>query len=366
MTRVDWIALAIVALSALSGLKRGLIATAFSLGGLALGAVVGARLAPHVLHEGSSSPYTPVAALVGAAVGAIVFQTVASMVGSMARGSLAVIPPLRALDTLGGLAAGAALGLGIVWVFGAVALQVPGQTKLRTEVQQSRVLQHLNEIAPPRTILRAFARVDPFPAIAGPAPPSRAPDPRVLSSAFVRQAHPSVVKIEGVACGVGVEGSGWVARPHLVVTAAHVVAGAKGITANGHRATPLLLDRAQDVAVLRVPGLAAAPLPIADPRAGDPVAILGYPENGPFDARPGRVGATADVLVNGHLREVTALRGVVRHGNSGGPVVDERGAVEATVFAARIGSPAGYGIPASTVRRDLAKAKRAVSTGGCG
>ena len=365
MTRVDWIALAIVALSALSGLKRGLLATALSLGGLALGAVVGARLAPHVLHGGSSSPYTPLAALVGAGAGAIVLQSVASMVGSMARGSLSVLPPLRALDTLGGLVAGALLGLGVVWVAGAVALQIPGQTALRTEVQKSRVLQRLNEIAPPRTILRAFARVDPFPTIAGPAPPSVPPDPRVLSSAFVRQAHPSVVKITGVACGLGVEGSGWVARPHVVVTAAHVVAGAKGIRANGHRATALVVDRAQDVAVLRVPGVRAAPLAIVDPRPGDAVAILGYPENGPFDARPGRVGSTADVLVGAHLRQVTVIRGVVRHGNSGGPVVNERGEVEATVFAARIGSPAGYGIPAATVRADLAKARRPVSTGGC-
>jgi hypothetical protein len=116
---------------------------------------------------------------------------------------------------------------------------------------------------------------------------------------------------------------------------------------------------------LRVPGLRAAPLEIADPQAGSAVAILGYPENGPFDARPARVGSTADVLVNGHLREVTVIRGVVRHGNSGGPVVNERGAAVATVFAARIGSPAGYAIPAQTVRRDLAKAKRAVSTGDC-
>jgi len=365
VTRVDWIALAIVALSALSGLKRGLVATALSLGGLVLGAFLGARLAPHILREGSSSPYTPLVALGGAAVGAIVLQSVASMAGSVARGSLSVLPPLRALDTLGGLAAGAALGLGVVWVAGAVALQLPGQTELRTEVQQSRVLQRLNELAPPRTILRAFARVDPFPSIAGPAPPTIAPDPRVLSSASVRDARPSVVKITGVACGLGVEGSGWIARPQIVVTAAHVVAGAKSITANGHRATPLVVDRAQDVAVLRVPGLHAAPLALVDPRAGDPVAILGYPENGPFDARPGRVGTTADVLVNGHLRQVTVLSGLVRHGNSGGPVVNERGEVEALVFAARIGSRAGYGVPAAPVRSDLAKATRAVSTGSC-
>ena len=365
MTRVDWIALAIAALSALSGLKRGLVATALSLAGLALGAVLGARLAPHFLHNGASSPYTPLVALGGAVVGAILLQSVASKLGSMARSALTVVPPLRLLDSIGGFAAGAVLGLVIAWVAGAVLLQLPGQTKLRAEVQQSVVLQRLNTIAPPRTVLRAFARVDPFPAIAGPAPPAIAPDGRVLSSAAVVQARPSVVKITAVACGLGVEGSGWVARPHIVVTAAHVVVGAKGIEANGHPATPLVVDRKQDVAILRVPGLASSPLPLVDPHAGDPVAILGYPENGPFDARPGRIGSSADLLVNGRLREVTALSGVVRHGNSGGPAVNERGQVEAMVFAARIGGSGGYGVPAAPVRSDLARAKRAVSTGSC-
>jgi S1-C subfamily serine protease len=288
------------------------------------------------------------------------------MLGSFARGALAVIPPLRMLDSLGGLAAGAALGLAIVWVAGAVLLQLPGQTKLRAEVQQSTILQHLNTIAPPRTVLRAFARVDPFPQIAGPAPPSVPPDTRVLSSAAVVRARPSVVRITAIACGLGVEGSGWVARPHIVVTAAHVVAGGKGIAVNGHRATALVVDRKEDVAVLRVPGLAAAPLALVDPHAGDAIAILGYPENGPFDARPGRIGSTADVLVQGQLREVTALSGVVRHGNSGGPAVNELGQVEATVFAARIGSSGGYGVPASPVRAALARAKQPVSTGSCG
>ena len=365
VTRVDWIAVAVAGISALSGLKRGLIATALSLAGLAVGAVLGARLAPHFLHNGARSPYTPIAGLAGAVACAVLLQSVASVAGSFARGALWAVPPLRVLDSLGGLAAGAALGLVMVWVAGAVLLQLPGQTKLRKEVQQSTILQRLNEIAPPRTVLRAFARVDPFPAIVGPAPPARPPDRRVLSSAAVTRARPSVLRITATACGLGVEGSGWVARPHVVVTAAHVVAGASGIEANGRHATPLVVDRKQDVAVLRVPRLSAAPLPLVDPRAGDPVAILGYPENGPFDARPGRIGSSADVLVHGSLREVTALSGLVRHGNSGGPAVNRLGQVEAMVFAARIGAPGGYGVPAAPVRADLARAKRPVSTGSC-
>jgi S1-C subfamily serine protease len=236
---------------------------------------------------------------------------------------------------------------------------------LRAEVQKSTILHRLDKLAPPRTVLRALGRIDPFPQIAGPAPPTKPPDARVLRSSGVRAARGGVVRITAVACGFGVEGSGWVARPHIVVTAAHVVAGAGGIRANGHAATALVVDRKQDVAVLRVPGLKSRPLRLVDARAGDPVAILGYPVNGPFDARAGRVGNTADVLVEGSLREVTALSGLVRHGNSGGPAVNAGGQVEATVFAARIGSKAGYGVPAAPVRRALARAKGRVSTGSC-
>ena len=261
---------------------------------------------------------------------------------------------------------GAAIGFVMVWVLAAVITQVPGQPKLRDEVLGSKIVQQLNRLAPPRSVLRAFNRIDPFPSIAGPAPPTTPPDTRALQSARARGARPSVVRITGTACGFGVEGSGWVAKPHIVVTAAHVVAGASGIRAQGHAATALVVDRRQDVAILRVPGLDAAALPLADPHDGDSVAILGFPENGPFDARAGRVGATADVLIKGSLREVTAVSGLVRHGNSGGPAVNEAGEVELTVFAARIGARAGYGIPAAPIRRDLAKAKRPVSTGSCG
>jgi S1-C subfamily serine protease len=365
VTRVDWIALAIAALAALSGLRRGLIATALSFAGLAVGAIVGARLAPHVLHGGAGSPYTPLAGLVGALVGAAVLQSIAGIAASFFRGGLAVIPPLKVLDSMGGLLAGAALGLGFVWVAGAVLLQLPGQTSLRSEVQQSTVLQRLNEIAPPRTVLRALARVDPFPQIVGPLPPLAPPDTRALASATVARAQPSVVRITTTACGLGVEGSGWVARTHVVVTAAHVVAGGSGIRVDGFPAEALAVDRKEDIAILRVPGLPAPPLPLVDAHPGDSVAILGYPQNGPFDARPGRIGNTTDVIVSGRLREVTALSGLVRHGNSGGPAVNSDGEVEATIFAARIGSRAGYGVPAAVVRRALARAHRPVSTGTC-
>ena len=52
-------------------------------------------------------------------------------------------------------------------------------------------------------------------------------------------------------------------------------------------------------------------------------------------------------------RSVTAIRGAVRAGLSGGPAVDARGRVLATVFARRPGEVGGYGIPSSVVRNVL-------------
>ena len=75
MTNVDWLALAFVAFTALLGLKKGLIGSALSLAGIVVGAIVGSRLAPQLLTGGSNSAYTPLAALAGAAFGALLFET---------------------------------------------------------------------------------------------------------------------------------------------------------------------------------------------------------------------------------------------------------------------------------------------------
>jgi S1-C subfamily serine protease len=374
VSTVDWIVVAVVAVAALNGLRTGLVAGALSLAGIAGGAVLGARIAPQFLSGGAASPYTPLAALAGAVVLGGVVQAVAGLAGSMIRRSLFVLPPLRMLDSLGGLLLGAAAGLALVWVLGAAALLLPGQVQLRRYAQESAILRRLNEQVPPRTVLNALARIDPFPSIAGPAPPDRAPDPSVLRLPGVTRAYPSVVRVVGVACGLGIEGSGWVARPGLVVTAAHVVAGVSQPTVQPRgrgpalRATAVAFDRGNDVAVLRVRGLRAPALRLAEPRDGASVAILGFPENGPFDAQPGRIGRTVRVLSTGKRlpASVTAVAGLVRHGNSGGPAVDASGAVQTTIFAARTGSRSGYGVSTHLVAAVLSRVRaKAVSTGGC-
>jgi S1-C subfamily serine protease len=181
----------------------------------------------------------------------------------------------------------------------------------------------------------------------------------------------------GTACDVGVEGTGWAARPDLIVTAAHVVAGQQDTVVelqSGGRlpAEVVAFDRRNDVAVLRVRDLGLRGLPLATARSGTAVAVLGFPENGPFTVTPARIGRTSVMLAEDAYgsgpvpRPITALRGLVRHGDSGAPAVDSRGAVESMVFAARLGAVGGYGVPTDVVRADLASVKVApVSTGNC-
>jgi S1-C subfamily serine protease len=374
---VDWIALGVIAITALGGMRRGLVLSAFSLAGLALGAYAGSRIAPHLLHGGARSPWTPFAGLVGALAGAALLSMVTTLAGSLVRGGLR-ITPLRIFDSLGGLLLGAATGLVLVWVVSASALLVPGQTTLRRDVQRSAIVRRLDEAVPPRRLLHLLARIDPFPSIAGPALPTQPPSPRIAADTTVRRAEADVVRVLGTACGVGVEGSGWFATRKLVVTAAHVVAGERDTVIQIpnlpglHRVEVLAYDPHNDVAVLRVRGVSVrAGLPAVDPRPGAAVAIVGYPLNHGLHVAPGRIGRTAvtvtqDAYGRGPVaRTITALAGRIQHGNSGGPAIDARGNVEATVFAARIGAPGGYGVPAAPVRRALSAATRPVSTGAC-
>src|SRR5918911_4941098 len=126
MTKVDLIALGFIALTAFIGWKKGLVASALSVAGIVLGAWLGSRVAPALLQGGSSSPYTPLAALAGAAVGAIVLETLGTLAGAALRTRLRT-PRLRSFDAIAGTVLGGFAGLTVVWVIGAVALLWPGQ-----------------------------------------------------------------------------------------------------------------------------------------------------------------------------------------------------------------------------------------------
>ncbi|HMJ01608.1 MAG TPA: MarP family serine protease [Conexibacter sp.] len=382
MTTLDWVIVAFALLFGLAGLRRGLIVGALSLTGLVIGALLGARIGPLVLPEGSHSPYAPLFALAGALlVGGLLASGLERLGARLRRGLW--IPGLGTLDGLLGAVLSVAIALGVAWLAGAVVLQTPVLRDLRDDVQRSFVLRQLNDALPPSgPILNALARFDPLPQVTGPGADVAPPSGAVLREPGVREAAPSVVRILGTACGLGVEGSGWVAAPGLVVTNAHVVAGeqdtvvqAPGDTTASRPATLVHFDVRNDLAVLRVDGLGSPALAIGgEPASGTAGAILGYPLNGPFDAEAGRVGATRAVISEDAYgrgpvrRSVTPLRGRVRSGNSGGPIVDAQGRVLTTVFAATTsGRRGGYGVPNAVVREALADAdgSAAVSSGAC-
>ncbi|HSJ93183.1 MAG TPA: MarP family serine protease [Gaiellaceae bacterium] len=359
MSTADWIVLGVVVLAGLYGLANGLVRGALSLAGFALGAYLGARVAPGLMREGS--PYAPLFALSGALIGGVLLHSLAGIAGGVLRTSLATIPGLRTLDSVAGLFLGAAAGVVLCWAVGAVLLYLPSQSDLRKAVQRSAILSRINAEFPPQRLFEALERVDPLGVLPGPEADVPAPDTALTRDPDVVAASRSVVRITGIACGLGVEGSGWIVRPGLVVTNAHVVAGVGRPRVDrrdgpAFRATVVAFDERNDLAILRVPELPGRPLPIADPERGVPVALVGYPENGPLRRIPGRLGQTQqfisrDAYGRGPVtRSITTIRGVVRPGSSGGPGVDAQGRVRTTVFARRPGQQGGFGIPAAFVR----------------
>jgi uncharacterized membrane protein required for colicin V production len=382
VTGLDWLILAFALSMGLWGYQQGLIVGMLSLTGFAIGAFLGARLGPELLPEGSHSPYAPATGLAGALlIGGIAAVSMEGIAHTLRRRILGPAGRRRGVaiaEASGGALLLVALGLGIAWLFGAVALNAPGAKNLRQEVQRSAILRALNDALPPSGfILNALNRIDPRVTISGPSPSVPAPNSALANDPDVTAAGDSVFRILGTACGLGVEGSGWMAAPGLVVTNAHVVAGAEDTTVNtdeGARfdATPVHFDPRNDLAVLRVGLDSPALRQVPEPESGTAGAVLGFPGNGPFTVSPARIGPTDTVITEDAYgrgpvsRELTAVRGEIRSGNSGGPVVDGGGGVLTTVFAATTeGRPGGYGVPNDVVSDALSESTSEVGTGPC-
>jgi len=375
VSTADWVVIGVIAVSALYGVSNGFVRGALSLAGFAFGAYLGARIAPELMRDGS--PYVPLVALGGAILGGSLMRGLAGMLAGMLRTSLGVIPGIRLLDSIAGLVLGFAAGVLLCWAVGAVLLYLPGQSDLRREVQRSAILSRINDKFPPERLIETLERVDPIGVFLGPPAIVPPPDAALAKDPDVIRASKSVVRVTGIACGLGIEGSGWIARRGLVVTNAHVVAGITRPRVDlpdgrAYTATVVAFDVANDLAVLRVPGLRGRPLVLAEPDRGAPVALVGYPKNGPLTRTPGRLGGTRKVLSRDAYdsgpvsRQVTTLRGLVEPGSSGGPGVDSQGRVRTTVFARRPGERGGYGIPADLVRAALREVgRRPVSATDC-
>jgi S1-C subfamily serine protease len=380
MTGLDWVIIAFTVLMAVYGYAQGFFVGALSLVGFAAGAFLGTRLGPLLIPDGAHSPYAPLFGLMGALfAGAILATGLEGLALTLRRRIRA--PALDVVDGALGALLTACVALGIAWIGGAVALQSSKDIDVRRAVQRSAVLRRLNQALPPSgSILNALARFDPFPAFSGPPVDLSPPNSAIARDPQVKAAGAGVVRILGTACGLGIEGSGWVARPGVVVTNAHVVAGTSDTVVQKRGEGPHLdaqaiyFDPTNDIAVLRVGGLDAPSLRmVPDPKAGTTGAVLGFPHNGPYDVEPARLGPTEtvtsdDAYGRGPVRRtIVSLRARVREGNSGGPMVDGGGRVLTTVFAATVGGSqtGGYGVPNAIVRTALGASRGPVGTGPC-
>lgn len=210
-----------------------------------------------------------------------------------------------------------------------------------------------------------------------------APDATLADSAVVAEAARSVVRIhtEALSCARTVDGSGVVVAPNRVMSAAHAVAGADTVSVwAGDReitASVVVFDPEMDVAVLDVPDLHAPTLSMSQHTAvaGTDALVLGYPGGGPFVATPARIGRVMELLVPDIYRtttvnrEVYVIRGPIRHGGSGGPLIDLNGRVLGISFGADVDNPeTGFVLTAkqvNTLMMDGLRASGPVATGDC-
>ncbi|HEX5700217.1 MAG TPA: MarP family serine protease [Rubrobacter sp.] len=364
----------------LRGARTGFLAGVFSLVGVVVGVSAGSRIASSLMPEDGHPIYSAGITLGSFLAFAVLGEVIARTIGGSIRNRLSS-PTSETLDGFGGAVLGFALSLVLVWAVGVFALKSPPLAELHPAVENSRILQALDERMPSGLLTQAVAELEPLPQIQGPEPEVAAPEGSIVGDPDVQEASARTLRVTSRACGYGVEGSGWVAGRDLVVTNAHVVAGQTathvevGETGRRLPAKVVVFDEKNDIAVLRVNGLGLTPLRLAPPKPGKDVAVIGFPENGPLDIEPARTGQTqrvisGDAYANGPVkRVVTSFRVYVRPGNSGGPAVNEYGRVVSTIFASRTGSDnSGYGIPSRIIHRHLkvaADRTTSVSTKGC-
>ena len=305
MNVLDWVLVALVCLYALSGYWQGFVTGAFATGGLLLGGLFGVWLAPFALGNAAPSMLVSLGALfiviLSASIGQALFQFGGARLRDRIRWQPVRGPPRRRW-TRRSRARGAACGVGV-----GVAVSGSGIAGITSQVRNSAVLGEVDEALPATAdeLLGAFNDVVGagfFPRYLEPFAPERIvgvpPGPqRILTDPDVSDAQPSVVKIRGSSsCGRGVEGSGFVYADGRVMTNAHVVAGVSDpeveIGGDAVSAEVVHYDPDLDVAVLAVDTSGLPTLTFDDAAApGDPVAVLGYPQDGPYDAQPGRIRA---------------------------------------------------------------------------
>lgn len=393
MTSSQWLDLAVLAIAfvaAISGWRSGALGSLLSFVGVVLGATAGVLLAPHIVTH-ISGARTKLFVTLFLILALVVIGEIAGVVlGRAVRGALRNTT-LRTIDSIVGVGLQLVAVLVAAWML-ASPLQSSDQPNLAAAVRGSKVLAQVEEVAPPwlktvPTRLGALVDTSGLPQVLRPFDRTPiiavdAPDAALANDAVVTAARPSVVKIRGVApsCQKVLEGTGFVVGPNRVMSNAHVVAGSDTVTVEvggqTYDASVVSYDPEADISILDVPNLPSAPLQFAQGAAptGTDAIVMGYPGGGDFVATPARVREIIEL--NGPdiyrsatvTREVYTIRGTVRQGNSGGPMIDRSGKVLGVVFGAAVDdADTGFVLTAKEVSRQMDKIGNTarVPTGAC-
>ncbi|MEX8058270.1 MULTISPECIES: MarP family serine protease [Microbacterium] len=352
MPIVDIALIALLAVALAVGLSRGFLATIGFFAGLALGAVAAYWVLPFVGQWVTDLAWRG-PAMIGAGIALLVIGSgLGSAVGNFFRRGADRIKLRVPERLLGGVVNVAAAALTISFVAG--SLTPVGVPVVSAALGSSTVVRTIDDLTPAPVRgaladLRGTIFADGIPRLGeliqiGPVPttPSIALDDPALT-----QAAQSVARISGTAyaCGITSSGSGFVVADGRVVTNAHVVAGVDtplvelpGRPAREGRV--VYFDPVDDIAVISVDQLDAASLPIAQTLAvGSPAVVQGYPGGGPFTSGSAQILSEGTVPVpdiyddSSAPRDIYALAGIVRPGNSGGPLLTTSGQVAGIVFA---------------------------------
>ncbi|MUL84178.1 MULTISPECIES: acid resistance serine protease MarP [unclassified Mycolicibacterium] len=393
MTPSVWLDFAILGIgfvAAISGWRSGALGSLLSFIGVVLGAVAGVLLAPHVIPH-VSGDRTKLFATLFLILALVVIGEIAGVVlGRAVRGTIRN-RLLRVLDSAVGVSLMLVAVLVASWLLGSL-LTSSDQPNLAAAVKNSRVLSEVDKVAPSwlRSVpnrLSALLDTSGLPDVLEPFGRTPivnvdAPDASLATDPVVSTNRASVVKIRGVApsCQKVLEGSGFVVAPNRVMSNAHVVAGADSVTVEvdgkTYDAGVVSYDPNADISILDVPNLPVTPLQFAEQPApkGTDAVVMGYPGGGDFLATPARIREIIEL--NGPdiyrsttvTREVYTVRGTVRQGNSGGPMINRAGKVLGVVFGAAVDdADTGFVLTAKEVERQLAQIgnTQRVTTGTC-
>ncbi len=392
MNFLDWLLVVVALAYAVSGYWQGFISGAFATAGLLLGGLLGIWLAPQLLGDLSASApslWVSLGALFVVLICASFGQAVLQFAGTRIRARI-TWQPVRALDAVGGAVLSTAAVLVVAWALG-VAVSGSSLPGISNQVRSSMVLEQVDDVMPGQAeeALNAFNDVvgsSFFPRYLEPFAPERIievgpPPGRIGRDPDVQDAAVSVLKVRGQNdCGRGVEGTGFLYSPGRIMTNAHVVAGVDdpGVVVGEEElpAEVVYYNPDLDIAVLAVDGLDRPFLRFdKGGEARDSGAVLGYPNDGPYDVQAARIRGeqrlrSPDIYGDGTVvREVFSIRGLVRPGNSGGPLVSEGGDVLGVIFAASVTDPdTGYALTAEQVAEGAAQGitnDTEVGTGAC-